>query len=433
MRRFSKTIVMAAMAAILTMIFTPSASATSQWARKYGMSCTTCHTAFPRLTHYGERFMWNGYQDPDAEELDGNTKGKKQINDNLAIDRVSNLLGFRLNLDIARWDSNAVTDDGKKEDAVTIGNANWIQFFVAGSIAKNISFFTEMEFKDTSLHVSWWKVGFHNLFGTQLANVIVGNLPTREYGAYPNRLRILGTVKGDIFGVKSSGGAAAAAADGDVIDESPLNSSGSRPGIQYYAYKGPVVAWTGISAGDSGTSGQLGHDQNQDLHYWGGLRLGIPESMESDFEGSAISVWGYKGMDTKNFDGVNAPTEENDYTRFSVEGTVRYGNFEVMAAYLVGNDDNWDLSTGRDVDYDGVSIVGGYMTTLSTGKLLHYALQYDKVNSDDISSLEKEYISPAISYFPYENIRIGLYARIDVENSGDSADHSAFMNLRTMF
>ena len=82
--------------------------------------------------------MWNGYQDPDAEELDGNTKGKKTINDNLAIDRVSNLLGFRLNLDVARWDANSVKDNGKVEDAVTIGNANWIQFFVAGSIAKNM-------------------------------------------------------------------------------------------------------------------------------------------------------------------------------------------------------------------------------------------------------------------------------------------------------
>jgi hypothetical protein len=419
----------AAMAAVLTMVFTQTASATSQWARKYGMSCTTCHTAFPRLTYYGERFMWNGYQDPDSEELDGATKGKKTINDNLAIDRVSNLLGFRLNLDIARWDSNAVTDAGKKEDAVTIGNANWIQFFVAGSITKNISFFTEMEFKDTSLHVSWWKVGFHNLFDTTLANVIVGNLPTREYGAYPNRLRILGTVKGDIFAVKSSGGAAA----GGIIDEKGQNTSSSRPGIQYYAYKGPVVAWTGVSTGDSGTSGKLGHDQNQDLHYWGGLRLGLPESMESAFEGSAVSVWAYKGMDTRDFDGVAAPTQENDYTRYSVEGTVRYKDFEVMAVYLMGKDDNWDLATGMDVDYNGVSIVAGYMTTLRSGKNLHYALQYDKVMSDDVASLEKEYITPAISYFPVENVRIGLYGRIDTEHSGDLADHSAFVNVRTMF
>jgi len=54
------------------------ANATSQWARKYKTSCSTCHNAFPRLNYYGERFMLNGYQDPDAESPDGGVLAKNK-------------------------------------------------------------------------------------------------------------------------------------------------------------------------------------------------------------------------------------------------------------------------------------------------------------------------------------------------------------------
>ena len=423
-------------AVILMAVFSEKASATAQWARKYGESCTTCHTAFPRLNYYGERFMRNGYQNPDDATPDGNTRGKKALNDITFIDRVSNLLGFRLNVTPVQWEANALKDNGKDTDRWTLGNANWIQFFVAGSIAENISFFTEMAWDDREFHYSWYKLGFHNLFDTTLANVVIGNLPSRDYGAYPNRLRIMGPIKGDVFGVKSSQGANKAA-----NDENALNSSGSRPGVQFYGYKGPVMAWVGASPGDNGEDKNLGTDKNDELHYWAGLRLEVTEAVESIFEGSAISVWAYQGTDTANFAGDDASTADvveipydNEYGRYSVEGTIRVKDFELMAAYVMGEDDNWNLDeSDTDIDFDGVSLVAGYMQTLKSGKLLHYALQYDKVNSSDVASLEKEFVSPSISYFPVENMRIGLYARIDTENSGDDANHKVFANIRTMF
>ena len=327
-------------------------------------------------------------------------------------------------------------DNGKDTDRWTLGNANWIQFFVAGSIAENISFFTEMAWDDREFHYSWYKLGFHNLFDTTLANVVIGNLPSRDYGAYPNRLRIMGPIKGDVFGVKSSQGT-----NKGANDENALNSSGSRPGVQFYGYKGPVMAWVGASPGDNGEDKNLGTDKNDELHYWAGLRLEVPESAESIFEGSAISVWAYRGVDTANFAGDDASTTnvievpyDNDYDRYSIDATLRVKSFELMATYVTGTDDNWNLDeSDTSIDFDGVSLVVGYMTTLNSGKLLHYALQYDKVNSSDVSSLEKEFVSPSISYFPVENVRIGLYARIDTKNSGDDKNDTVFANIRTMF
>ena len=201
------------------------------------------------------------------------------------------------------------------------------------------------------------------------------------------------------------------------------------------------MAWVGASPGDNGEDNNIGTDQNDELHYWAGLRLEVTEAVESVFEGSAISVWGYRGTDTANFAGDDASTldvvempYDNPYGRYSVEGTLRMKDFELMVAYVMGEDDNWNLDdSDTAIDFDGVSIVGGYMTTLKSGKLLHYALQYDIVNSSDVASLEKEFVSPSISYFPVENVRIGLYARIDTKNSGDDKNDTVFANIRTMF
>lgn len=437
MRTMHRLVIVGMVLAILLTALATTASATSQWSRKYGLSCTTCHSAFPRLNYYGQRFMRNGYQLPDDAEADGDTAGKKELNDITFIGKLQDLFGVRLSVSPVQLKTNALVDadTGEVKDQLTLGNADWAQFFVAGSIAKNISIFIEMAFDDEHYHYSWYKLGFHNLGGTPLANVIVGNVPTRDYGAYPNRLRIMGPVKGDVFGIKSSQGI-----NSDNLDEAPLNSSGSRPGIQYYGYQGPVLVWGGVAPGDNGATSDLGRDLNDKLHYWGGARLEVTEDMDLPIEGSAISAWYYQGTDT-----ASAPVEEtrnvfgpvlNEYTRMSVETEVRSGDFEVMAAYVMGKDDNWNLTVDDPlaIEFSGISVVGGYMQHLSSGHLLYYALQYDDISSDDVASLEKTYVTPSVSFFPRENVRIGFYGRLDMRDVEDDEKANQYtLNVRTMF
>lgn len=56
--------------AVVATVFTPSDSARAipAFARKYQMSCTTCHAPFPRLKAYGDEFAGNGFvlKDKDA-------------------------------------------------------------------------------------------------------------------------------------------------------------------------------------------------------------------------------------------------------------------------------------------------------------------------------------------------------------------------------
>lgn len=48
-------------ATILTLLQTEQLWATPAFARKYSMSCTTCHAPFPRLKPYGDEFAANGF------------------------------------------------------------------------------------------------------------------------------------------------------------------------------------------------------------------------------------------------------------------------------------------------------------------------------------------------------------------------------------
>jgi hypothetical protein len=46
----------------------PTAHAIPAFARKYGTSCQTCHTIFPKLTPFGEAFRRNGFKFPGKDE-----------------------------------------------------------------------------------------------------------------------------------------------------------------------------------------------------------------------------------------------------------------------------------------------------------------------------------------------------------------------------
>ena len=45
------------------------AQAIPAFARKYGTSCLTCHTVYPKLTPFGEAFRRNGYGTAGSRKL----------------------------------------------------------------------------------------------------------------------------------------------------------------------------------------------------------------------------------------------------------------------------------------------------------------------------------------------------------------------------
>ncbi len=59
--------------AILVSVWATPANAIPAFARKYAATCTTCHTAWPKLNSFGRQFKENGYKFTRGEQ------GKNQV------------------------------------------------------------------------------------------------------------------------------------------------------------------------------------------------------------------------------------------------------------------------------------------------------------------------------------------------------------------
>jgi hypothetical protein len=395
----------------------PQASAVSQFSRKYSITCTTCHTAFPRLNHFGERFMQNGYQMPGTEN--GSEVGKEKISDMLTIDNLKNFLGVRLSLDAVNVQTKAQDRGGESnaEAKVDIGNPNWLQIFTAGSIFKNLSIFIETEIEEDEIHFSWYRLGFHNLFGLgSLLNIRIGNTSMMDWHVLSGRLRMISNIRNEATRYLSS--------DGEGEDS--VNMSSAAPAISLYGYTHGITYEAGISNGKSNQS-----DPNRFKNYFGTLKY---QAESGALEGSGISFWGMYGTDTKDY---SEDDIRNGFWRFSPGLNLRYDeDLDILVAYFMGRDENYflvDNSFREPNDMQGIAAQIGYNVTSE----IFTALQYDFVE-DEADSQNFNKISPSISYFFIENMRLSLTARFDIlDEAATDPRHlrqdEYILNFRVMF
>ncbi|MBI4508895.1 MAG: hypothetical protein HY698_04620 [Deltaproteobacteria bacterium] len=362
--------------------------------------------------------MRNGYQDLGSQ--DGDTTGKQAIGDRLFIDDLNNYFGVRLNVLPFKAVTNALEEEpGDFETRVQLGNPDWIQLFVAGSVFKNVSIWIENELSTKGeLHISWFRFGFHNLVG-QALNAWVGILDPLELHAANGRLPMIPPARSEIFFVKTSGGKG---------DDS-LNLRGGRPAIAVFGSAGPLVYEVGVE------NGATLSDPNTRMNLWGTLRL---EATSGPIEGSSVSVFGYLGEDTKKIvdaAGTFTGTNENDFWRISPAANLRLRDLDVIAAYVFARDDNYTLAAnGSEVEaeFQGVFLQAGH----PLGTMFHLAAQYDGIWSDDDPKLELQKLALALSFQPRENWRIILMPRFDLQSKDDAhprRQHEVTAMIRTMF
>lgn len=396
---------------------------TAAWSTKYKVNCRTCHApTFARLNLDGERYLWNGYQSPDDETPDGNKAGKRSFGENLSLEKeVGNWLMARLNVSPITVTTNGqVVNKTDTISKVTLGSTGWLQLFVAGSIAKNVSIYIENEITPNEIHIAWYYMGFHNLFGSTLGNLQVGRLTPVLFQPFPDRLPQLPALVGKpgVMRVKSSNGKGVASVD--------LRSP--RYGAQYYGYKGPVMVHGGVSTG--ATASYQG--KATDLNYWGGLRLTLPEGKGGKFEGSSLGYLYYFGTDIKN---SNTDTE-NKFERHMPGFNLRWNDkVDIQGSYVFGFEDNWKLDSvqaaKKEIDFQGLRALGNYHAT----DFWSYGGQYDHYWSHDGLLAEERWLSfPVVTFMPRENIRLSLYPIFDLRDVADNLKkHEVTTNIRVGF
>ena len=420
-----KNFVVAGLAVLLWVCFFPvhEAQAVSQWARKYNMSCQSCHTAFPRLNYFGEKFAKNGYQFPDTADGD---EQKEKLSDTLFIDDLKNLFGVRISVTPASVTTNGLSRGAPNNStAVNFGNTDWVQFFSAGSIFKNTSIFIETQVSNTSIKNNWFTLGYHNLFDQSLLNVRAGKISSMNWHAMTGRLRMIPNINLEGWtNFKTTEGTVSTTAAPFVLEDQ-LGVGEPQPGLEMYGYKGPFLYSVGVVNGNALT------DSNQFKNLFGTLRLEIPDT-DSNFAGSSISGWGYWGTDTAN---TSTTQTKNRFYRLSSAANLRWKKWDIIGGYIYGVDKDWVLSTAGNQENKthALGMQVGYLIDPKWFAAAQCDYVTDTFKDTATTSNYFHKVSPSIWYMPRENMRIGLVTRAELRSRSPGRQHEFILHVRSMF
>ncbi|OIO04201.1 MAG: hypothetical protein AUJ51_02375 [Elusimicrobia bacterium CG1_02_56_21] len=415
----AKLLSLMALAAMAVATFSSDANATAQFARRYNVSCNLCHTAFPRLNSFGEKFAMNGYQMPGTSGEDTQTK----ISDNLSLGDIGKMASLRISIIPFSTKKGGLTVAGHSKDQTAIGRGQWFQFFTAGSIAKNISIFIETEFENDKLHNNWLYMGFHNLAGPEGAlNFRVGNLCAFDWHSVSGRLRANPPLKYSIMGSFKS-------AKGGSGNEDQLGIASANPGAEVFGYSGNFLYSGVVQSGKQVTAS--GPDTNQFQNYTGTLGYMVNDG---DFEGSKLTLSVMSAVDTSS--SSYKQRKDNLYV-FYPGVTIRYKGLDLQGAFLYAKEDNYKLAAAKNKAITrGVGAGAGYYIKDN----VYGHLQYDWLASKDARNLGKyiteHYVSPSVWFFPRANIRMGLTGKYDMDAKNANhkfKKHEVFSTIRAMF
>lgn len=160
----------------------PPALAIPVFARKYGTSCQTCHTVYPKLTPFGEAFRRNGFRFPgtDSDYWKQETvtlQPKTSSSDGSVLSAIPPLSFGANGSAVVHPDKNAsatVADDSARfslRDLVAEGHV-----WSGGSLSDKITYFAEVTFaSEGTVDLEHAQVYFNDLIGPQHAvNLRVG-------------------------------------------------------------------------------------------------------------------------------------------------------------------------------------------------------------------------------------------------------------------
>lgn len=143
---------------IFFVIFSVRVEAIPAFARKYSMSCQTCHSPFPKLKAYGDEFAGNGFQLTDREA----PRYFLPTGD----DELSLLREFPVAMRLEGF----LTVNNKKADKMDFSAPYNVKFLTGGSIANDIAYYLYFFFSERGevVGIEDAYIMFNNIFNVDL-------------------------------------------------------------------------------------------------------------------------------------------------------------------------------------------------------------------------------------------------------------------------
>jgi hypothetical protein len=142
------------------------------FARKFGMPCSSCHEAWPKLSAFGQAFKDNGYQM-------GNDRDAPIFQQPAYWPVTFRMTSFwhRENVNRMQVDDPTSTTGGQIEGNVTTHGFDWsgLDFHTGGTLAKNVSFYVLPSSDNTgAFHFETVMARLDNLAGSSWLNLKLG-------------------------------------------------------------------------------------------------------------------------------------------------------------------------------------------------------------------------------------------------------------------
>lgn len=398
---------------IMVLLLPSSSSAIPAFARKYDLSCTSCHTKPPRLNAFGEAFHMAGFQIPMVQE--GETKKKRNIGRVWSETDFLNIFSFRANGNFVE----AFQGSNPSETNLTFPRE--LDIYLAGTYTDEISYFIELgheagtvqgirggafeEKSEFGIGKEFFLMldlqpGLRPLFGESGGTMtgmthgedgadrvtlmgpmmMIGKIDPSTNFSYPTNRQLISNVPGRVdsgiidrlgltpyafaakfFGVKT--------ADGDSVEvtkEVLYNTPGDF-GIDFHAMVGNLLLQAGAMQGLQ--AGNRDVNSKKDPYLMARLNFG-----QEAYTSGSLSGLVYWGNDTAMVD-----TSLVNWLRYGFSGDLKYKYLDLYGAVIW--DDIRKLPAGTSSPFDhtanGFTFEGDY---LATDRLL-FSLRYDQLNA----------------------------------------------------
>lgn len=379
----SSIILLVFLTIIIAATHVDTVSAIPAFARKYGLSCNTCHIAIPKLKDYGNEYAGNGFQLPDKDEP---VRAFKDVGDDHLLLQRDLPLAIRFDAYSMYREKTDIKGDLKTPYGVKI--------LSGGNIAPDIGyyFYFYMDERGEVAGLEDAYIHFNNIFKSEL-DIMVGQFQVSD-PLFKRELRL--TYEDyKIYKIK--------------LGDSRTDLTYNRGIMATYSLptKTDIILEVVNGSGIGETGAAFDDDNNKNV--FAKINQAIPYG--------SLGFFAYTGKEDELMgdDPAEFNSESNEFMIMGPDISIGIDQIELNAQYIRRTDNNPSFVAGFDNDQLTEGFIGEVVINpLPEKSRLLGVLLYNKVTSE-IPGYEYETVTANLSYMLRTNMRIMCELTKDIE------------------
>jgi thiol-disulfide isomerase/thioredoxin len=407
----------AALAAATLLLVANPARAVPAFARKYGTSCTTCHTVFPKLTPFGEAFRRNGFRfpgvDSDFTKQEPVSMGQDSYKDvfpnAMWPSKLPASAPFALGFNgAAVIHPDTESSAGAADNGAAFNLAGLVeeaQLFAAGSLSDSTTYFGELAVSEDGVEIEHAFLWFNDLLGP--AHAV--NLRVGKAAATLSSFGMHSTYVGDMGMTPLS----VTAAFGGQSDSWAIMEP--RPSLELNGVVNRRIDYAlGLTSGTDADA-----YNSQDAYAQIGFKAGgMPMDGDEDPDANAARPWAETAFTFDVFGArsvshfIDAADAEQKDTTMAIGCSAR--------AQL----DSLELNSGVDFEHHDHAVVGGAsVNAISQWNELSYVVfpwlvpairvEYVRLSPDGGNTVSDLRILPGVAMAIFANIKVTVIGQLE--------------------